>query len=797
MDDTPVLSETFRTALGYDIGDLTSLDRLADFVEFMVHPDDKAWFSSGVSSGPTARPPVGHYPFKQVQLRSKTGEYLVAVLDARIHLVTGPSGDSDSDSDSDSDGDFRFMCTVSIAKSSSTIGQGRRDVAGPAHDYESKKKCKQSSAEDMRQLVRTANALIICVDEDGKVDEWNMKAEEIAGYGSDEAMGRDLVEVFIHPDHRVKAKLVLDDALHGRNTANFEFLLVTKLGAPVEVLLNTTPRRDANGVVVGVVGVGQDTTDRKVAELDSYLRVMLDSANAPVFGIDLSGRVNEWNLKAAEVVGFRSDEVMGRDFVEELIRPENRVQVKRVLDNALQGHDTSAFEFPLFTKDQERIDVLLNAIPRLDGHGKISGMTGYVQNITDRKKAEGDLYRVVRDLRLLIDTANAPIFGIDKGGKVNEWNLKAAQIVGYSSDEAMGRDLVEAFVSPEYRSAVKGVLDDALQGRDTSSFEFPLFTKLGGRVEVLLNATPRRDANGAITGMVGVGQDVTDRNKAERESARQASETRFILDAANAPIWAMDMEGKVTAWNQKSVELLGYTTEEVMGNFAADFVIPEWRVRVKGLLDDALQGRATANFEHPIVTKDGVRLDMLLNTTPRRGVNGDITGVVAVCQDITDRKKAEMITAQMASEMRSLIDTANAPIFGICKDGKVNAWNRKSAELMGYTTDEVMGRDLVQEFISPDYRMAVKKVIDDALNGLVTSSFELTLFSKVGIPIDVLLNANPRRNDIGDIVGVVGIGQDLTENRKTMKNDVDLAKVILKTVLIKLLISGSPKRTRP
>jgi PAS domain S-box-containing protein len=88
-----------------------------------------------------------------------------------------------------------------------------------------------------------------------------------------------------------------------------------------------------------------------------------------------------------------------------------------------------------------------------------------------------------------------------------------------------------------------------------------------------------------------------------------------------------------------------------------------------------------------------------------------------------------------------------------------------------------MGKNFVQEFISPEYRSAVKAVLDDTLQGIVTSSFEFTLFSKLGISIELLLNANPRRNATGNIVGVIGFGQDVTEKRKAMKTEVDLNTV--------------------
>jgi PAS domain S-box-containing protein len=207
-----------------------------------------------------------------------------------------------------------------------------------------------------------------------------------------------------------------------------------------------------------------------------------------------------------------------------------------------------------------------------------------------------------------------------------------------------------------------------------------------------------------------------------------------------------------------------------------EFITPEYKVAVSEVLSNALHGQDTSSFEFPLFTKNGGRVDVLLNATPRRDANGDIKGVVGMGQDIIDRKKAEAETALMAEEMHNLIDTANAPIFGIDKEGRVNKWNKKSAELVGYTVDEVMGKDLVQEFISPEYRGAVKAVLDDAFAGLVTSAFEFSLFSKSGVPIELLLNANPRRDATGDIVGVVGVGQDMTEKRKAMETEVDLSK---------------------
>eukprot|EP00290_Baffinella_frigidus_P015931 CAMPEP_0180203084 /NCGR_PEP_ID=MMETSP0987-20121128/7658_1 /TAXON_ID=697907 /ORGANISM="non described non described, Strain CCMP2293" /LENGTH=80 /DNA_ID=CAMNT_0022158421 /DNA_START=9 /DNA_END=248 /DNA_ORIENTATION=+ len=77
------------------------------------------------------------------------------------------------------------------------------------------------------------------------------------------------------------------------------------------------------------------------------------------------------------------------------------------------------------------------------------------------------------------------------------------EITGFSREEAMGQDLVKVYISEEFRDQVSMVLTNALRGQETANFEFPLFTKNQQRVEVLLNATTRRDVTGRPIGVIG------------------------------------------------------------------------------------------------------------------------------------------------------------------------------------------------------------------------------------------------------------------------------------------------------
>lgn len=130
-----------------------------------------------------------------------------------------------------------------------------------------------------------------------------------------------------------------------------------------------------------------------------------------------------------------------------------------------------------------------------------------------------------------------------------------AQITGFSSQEVVGRDLVQDFITEEYQGSVKEVFDNALKGREAANFEFPLYTKDKRRVDVLLNATTRRDVSGVVVGVIGVGQDITERKQVEIEKTRVAQELQTFIDTANAPIFGIDALGLVNEWNNKAVEV--------------------------------------------------------------------------------------------------------------------------------------------------------------------------------------------------------------------------------------------------
>ena len=240
------------------------------------------------------------------------------------------------------------------------------------------------------------------------------------------------------------------------------------------------------------------------------LRQFIETANAPIFAINNNGLVNGWNHTAEKITKYTKDEVLGQNLVETYITKDYRDAVKQVFDNALLGKETANFEFPLFTKDDRRIMVLLNASTRRNPDGKIVGVLGVGQDISEMDKLRTESESIAKELRQFIETANAPIFGINNNGLVNEWNHTSEKITGFTKNEVLGQNLVKTYITKDYRDAVKQVFDNALLGKETANFEFPLFTKDGRRIMVLLNASTRRNPDGKIVGVLGVGQDISE-----------------------------------------------------------------------------------------------------------------------------------------------------------------------------------------------------------------------------------------------------------------------------------------------
>ena len=278
---------------------------------------------------------------------------------------------------------------------------------------------------------------------------------------------------------------------------------------------------------------------------------------------------------------------------------------------------------------------------------------------------------------------------------------------------------------------------------------------------------PVRDANGNIVNLKGTNQDITEQVNQEKKVLKVGLDSRAMKSAVDSG-WSsaeFTMEGIILRANYNFVTDFGYSSKkEFIGKHHKIFYDPSYENSdsYERFWKDLANGKKQKG-EFKRIKKDGSTIWIHATYTPVKDVNGNYYKVIEIANDISEMVTTKSKVTAIANELRQFIETANAPIFGIDSQGLVNEWNQTSEKITGFTKQEVLGKDLVQTYIRPDDQEAVKKVLDNALVGLETANFEFPLFTKNKERVMVLLNSSTRKNANGDVTGVLGVGQDITE----------------------------------
>jgi len=303
------------------------------------------------------------------------------------------------------------------------------------------------------------------------------------------------------------------------------------------------------------------------------------------------------------------------------------------------------------------------------------------ENLSETGSYQVEMERTAAELTQLIDTANAPIFGVDVDGNINEWNKMVATITGYGEDEVSGKNLVQEYIADEHKASVKEVLDKALEGEETANYEVPMFTKAGQRIMVLLNATTRRDADGNIIGVVGVGQDISELSK-HRENLEGLVRTRTeevnqalfatenardridgILKSVADGLIVTDVYNRVNMMNRVAEDLLGVRLTEVI-NRSIDFAIndPTLLDKVKETLDKKETGEQF-DFEMPGDDPKHPRI-MRARTAVIHDRGDKVSGIVTIIHDVSHQREMDRIKTVFISTAAHELRTPLTSILG-------------------------------------------------------------------------------------------------------------------------------------
>jgi PAS domain S-box-containing protein len=247
----------------------------------------------------------------------------------------------------------------------------------------------------------------------------------------------------------------------------------------------------------------------------------------------------------------------------------------------------------------------------------------------------------------------------------------------------------------------------------------------------------------------------------EREALEAA-----ILASALDPFVAVDGELRVVDWNPAAERVFGWTHAEALGKDLCEVVLPErLRDAQRLLLRRQLEAAGSLlarHFELTAALRGGQEVPVEASVARIEKAERPLFAVAF--RDITDRKRAERATRRMSETFRELIEAAPLPIFSMDREGHIQIWNRAAERLTGWTRDEVVGRD--NPTVGGD-RAAWDRILDMARSGEVVTGAEVAAEQKAGGRVDLSVSLAPLSDAGGKVVGVIVVGVDVTEQKRS------------------------------
>jgi len=283
-----------------------------------------------------------------------------------------------------------------------------------------------------------------------------------------------------------------------------------------------------------------------------------------------------------------------------------------------------------------------------------------------------DLYRSEREQREAREEFRTTLYSIgdavistDNGGMVRQMNPVAEQLTGWTEVEARGKPLDEVFhiINEESRAVAKNPVERVL--RDGKVVELANHTALISRDGTVRpiddSGAPIHDESGAITGVVLVFRDVTERKQAELALKEHGDFLRTLLDAIPAPVFYKDEEGRYLGVNKSFEEFYGLTYQELSGKSVFDIAPPDLAEVYHAKDLELLQQPGTQVYESQVRDARRVVHDVVFHKATFTDSSGHVRGLIGVILDVTERKQAQEALLESEQRVRTKLDAILLP----------------------------------------------------------------------------------------------------------------------------------------
>jgi PAS domain S-box-containing protein len=440
-------------------------------------------------------------------------------------------------------------------------------------------------------------------------------------------------------------------------------------------------------------------TERKRAEealreSEERYRQVVENANEAIV-VAQDGMFRFVNCVASEIFGYPEGELLSRPFVDFIHRDDRSMVMDRHLRRLRGERLPTRYPFRLVGKDGGTRWVQIGAA-LIEWEGRAATLN-LLTDITERKRMEEKVREQVDFLQTLFDTIPNPIFHKDANGRYTGCNRAFLEFTGRPVEEILGKtvyDMGPKDIADKYEEKDRELFEHP----GKQQYEWKVHNTLGEVREVIFDKATLLNAHAAVSGLIGVISDITERKRVEAMLASVNRQNELLLDSVGEGIYGLDLEGRTTFANPKAVSLVGYNLEEMIGRSQHDLI---HHSRADGSPYRRQECPIYAAFKdgqvHHVDTevfwrKEGTSFPVAYTSTPIHDENGELQGAVVVFSDITERKQAEEEKIQMEQRLQKL---EKAESLGRMAGSIAHHFNNKLGVVMGNL--ELALYDLPQE----------------------------------------------------------------------------------------------------